>query len=432
MKANAVRPFALLILLALSPLLMASDCGPMNYQSIRSAIKVARAPVPPIWSSDGRLVLYNKDAAMHWASADGSSSKSFPHASEPTLERTSFGCRGGGECPPPGKFEHVFDRSINDVILLNKLRDGGVDEPVFDIETMQFDGSGRKTLREGMYPSWSHDGTRIAFFNREGLYTMSADGSDLQEVVKDSAYMRHPGGGAARHGASPMWSPDNQRIAFLVRNTDRLFDEMVPRDMYVVHANGDNLTFIGKTMAEPAWSPDGQKLAYMQEEDSLSTIYTVQLDGQDTRAVISIPALPPQDINRRYAPRGRMAWSPDGSQIRVLMSPFITVNLDGTDLRIMIFPWDTLPEYQSEYPNFAAYASWSPDDTKIAVYILTDYGPLMPGLFTMTSDWMDQQILVNEFDPPSDVQLIKGLRWIDKDEYVLSLSPKDVSVEMNE
>ena len=101
MKTRMAQTLILAAMLATAPLVMAVDCGPMGYHGIKGAIKTERPPIPPIWSADGRLVLYNKDAAMHWISADGTSSKSFPHGEEPTLERVSYGCRGGGECPPP-------------------------------------------------------------------------------------------------------------------------------------------------------------------------------------------------------------------------------------------------------------------------------------------------------------------------------------------
>jgi Tol biopolymer transport system component len=62
---------------------------------------------------------------------------------------------------------------------------------------------------DGMNPSWSPDGTRLAFVTRRNgpaeIFTMAADGSDPQVLVS------MPRGGAI----DPRWAPDGTRIAFV-------------------------------------------------------------------------------------------------------------------------------------------------------------------------------------------------------------------------
>ena len=253
---------------------------------------------------------------------------------------------------------------------------------------------------------------------------MSADGSNLRYVVKNADYLLDPPrNSGVLHGAPPVWSPDGRHIAFLVR--ERYFDKMVPREMYTVHANGNDLTLIGKTMTAPAWSPSSERLTFVQEEGDIMTIYTVRRNGEDVREVASFPAPLPQTVSRDDPPRGGINWSPSGSQIRMQMSPFITVNSDGTDLRFMVFPWDMSDDYQEDRAgyvrnHFAAYASWSPNDAVMAVSVIyyDRIGTLTtPLLFTMVSGQVEQILVGNSRWPQADQSLIEGLRWIDREEY---------------
>jgi TolB protein len=60
----------------------------------------------------------------------------------------------------------------------------------------------------GMYPSWSPDGRRLAFMSwRNGkteIFTMNADGGDQQRLVSMEG-----------DTVDPRWSPDGSQIAFV-------------------------------------------------------------------------------------------------------------------------------------------------------------------------------------------------------------------------
>jgi Tol biopolymer transport system component len=51
-----------------------------------------------------------------------------------------------------------------------------------DIFTVRTDGSALHKLTDGETPAWSPDGSRIAFVREGELFTMAADGSDVQQV----------------------------------------------------------------------------------------------------------------------------------------------------------------------------------------------------------------------------------------------------------
>jgi TolB protein len=78
--------------------------------------------------------------------------------------------------------------------------------------------------------------------------------------------------------ASPTWSPDGQRIAF-IRQYE--FDS----DITFVNATGGapvRLELPGRQFT-PAWSPGGEWIAYAQLEIGFMNLYTVRPNGTDVR-----------------------------------------------------------------------------------------------------------------------------------------------------
>src|SRR5205823_5629339 len=119
------------------------------------------------------------------------------------------------------------------------------------------DGSNTVTLARGTGPSWSPDGTKIAFaaidyycdyyyydcyYYPVGLAVMSADGSGLVFLTNEAS------------DAQPTWSPDGTRIAFISSRNGR-------SGVYVLNAGVPTLlTNTPRAVSKPAWSPDGTKL----------------------------------------------------------------------------------------------------------------------------------------------------------------------------
>jgi dipeptidyl aminopeptidase/acylaminoacyl peptidase len=138
--------------------------------------------------------------------------------------------------------------------------------------------------RQDTGPSWSPDGTKIAFeSNRDGnfeIYVMNAaDGSNPTRLTNS------PGSDVFLD-----WSPDGRKIAF-----DSTRDGN--REIYVMNAaDGSNPTRLTNNNAasdsDPSWSPDGTKLAFVSNRDSGNfEIYVMNAaDGSGQTRLTNNPA----------------------------------------------------------------------------------------------------------------------------------------------
>ena len=124
-------------------------------------------------------------------------------------------------------------------------------------------------------PSWSPDGSRIAFSTvtrigtRSGIWTMNADGSNQQQLTTS----------VDGFDSEPTWSPGGTQIAF-----SRIFAG--DRDIAILTPASGSVQRISLPGAQwhPAWSPDGGHIAYWQPAGpTLTGIYTMRTDGSNVR-----------------------------------------------------------------------------------------------------------------------------------------------------
>lgn len=144
------------------------------------------------------------------------------------------------------------------------------------LAVVNVDGSERHDVGNGIRPSWSPDGTRLAYDDqRYHLLVVNADGSGAHQIAP---------------GVRPAWSPDGGRIAY----------DDARGALFTVRADGTDPRRVADGMTEAAWSPDGTKIVGAAHDG----LWVAQADGSGH---VRLPSTQRGD--------GNPSWSPTGSTI---------------------------------------------------------------------------------------------------------------------
>ena len=232
------------------------------------------------------------------------------------------------------------------------IRSTGPEDPAPKIYVMDEDGSGQTMIAEttrGGSLTWSPDGTKLAFDDVGGIYTVNADGTGETRVPTTS----HP-------DQWPSWSPDGTKLAV------RIFEGRTAAiDIVNIDGSGRRRLITGD-VAHPAWSPDGSRIAYHSGRE----LYVVNVDGSSRRKLTSTGGYDDEP-----------AWSPDGRQIAFRHNNTIKViNAEGGTTRQLVShggPALADPTGRGGEPAVGrgtpATPQWSPDGRKI-IYALSQTG----------------------------------------------------------
>jgi TolB protein len=201
-------------------------------------------------------------------------------------------------------------------------------DSTFDLYVMNPDGSDLTQLTsddgdEG-FPAWSPNGDAIAFASRvEASFAVvrtsalkilpfPTDGSPAATIVEVTD----------KEIGHPSWSPDGSRIAFAMGSA-----------IYVVDADGSNLTNVVPDqevpLTAPVWDPDGDEIVFWGDDPrGGGTLLTVRPDGTGLRRFpLEIPnwpvLVPSWSPDGEWLALGGLFTLPD-----VNTSPLYLVNLD--------------------------------------------------------------------------------------------------------
>ena len=238
-------------------------------------------------------------------------------------------------------------------------------EPDVSIHTMRTDGTSRTqvTTDRGSHGSqrWSPESDRLAYVVREsdgrGVYTSAADGGGA--VLLTSLQGEEVGD----------WSRNGNTVVFAVLGGEE-------PGIYTRNPDGVNQFRLTETGDYgPVWSPDSKRIAFLSGRDGNAELYVMDEDGSNQR-----------NLTQSEADESHVSWSPNGKRLLFVSerdgNPEIyVVDADGANLTRL-----TTNDVVDNQPV------WSPNGRRIAFVSYLDGDA---EIFVMDADGANQTRVTN-------------------------------------
>ena len=239
----------------------------------------------PAWSPDGSRLLYVAPGGKAANGQDLGLDIFLLDFSQPGSAPLNLTARAGDDTDP------AWSPDGKQIVFTNN----GRSDKIRMIDLMNADGSGLRRLSvdlEEFSPAWSPEGQWLVYvvlardnniLYRRGQGDQFASG----EFFDNKAISGRTG-----QVASPAWSPDGSRIAYIkltFQGEGRLMSmDAATRGDKIVQLTSSGLD------RQPAWSPDSQWLAFTSRRDGNFEIYLMRATGQDTP--INLTLSPARDL----------------------------------------------------------------------------------------------------------------------------------------
>jgi Tol biopolymer transport system component len=245
-----------------NPILNISDLFVMDTDGTKQTLLTRGSSAT--WSPDGKDIAFHASASYY----------------ESGGTKTELPIRG--DAGAPAGDSDIFVAKVNeladaeDVLTKTQLATNITNTPDQIEEDADWSAS-TPTAPDGLIAFTSHPDTDLPpnfNYTTKEIYVMNPDGSGRVQLT-DNEYEER----------APSWSPDGTQIAFMARidDSDRVVDDF---EICVMNADGSGfqqLTFNNVLDASPNWSPDGTEIIWQQGLATQPLITIMDLDTMEQR-----------------------------------------------------------------------------------------------------------------------------------------------------
>ena len=250
------------------------------------------ATADPAYSADGRFIVFSRGLDLWVAPSSGGAPRRL----------TTGGNNDRGAAFSPSGAEVVFRRVAADDLFVVRV-DGGA------VRNLTGDGS---TSQESE-PAWSPDGAHIAYqletsSGQGSIYSIEPTGNARTNLTPEDLPAAPCKPDHYRKSSEPSWSPDGSRIAFTGAPVCVGATSQVGSDIWLMNPDGSGKVDIVAndkiSEQEPHWAPDGSRIAFISDaevNEGPGDIYTMDPDGGNVRKVVD-RTIKGEDIDWGVAP----------------------------------------------------------------------------------------------------------------------------------